>query len=149
MFQHDESRSRSRHFDQPGLEGINDGLRCRLSCRDVPIVGIKPLRPNNGLVAQLRRNRSDTVIDIPKGWTPVLGCNTNDGFDSLLGPLQFSDDLFIGEGGHGRVGPGVDGDLVAFVVGAFEGLRVGDCAGPDDEEGCLLVVGQQVVVQAG
>lgn len=148
MFQHDESCSHGRHFDQPGLEGVNDRLRRRLSRRDVPIVRIKSLRPNNGLIPQLGRNGSDTVIDIPKGWTPVLGCNANNRFDSLLGPFEFSDDLFVGEGGHGRVGPGVDGDLVAFVVGAFEGLWVGDCARSDDEEGCFLVVGQQVVVQA-
>lgn len=44
--------------------------------------------------------------------------------------------------------PSVDSDVMAVVVGALEGLGEGNRAGADNEEGCLLVVGGEVIVQA-
>lgn len=44
--------------------------------------------------------------------------------------------------------PGVDGDLVALVVGALQGRWETDGARADDEEGCLLVVREEVVIES-
>lgn len=41
----------------------------------------------------------------------------------------------------------MDGDVVALLVGTLKGLGIADSAGSDNEEGSLLVVCQQVVVQ--
>lgn len=46
------------------------------------------------------------------------------------------------------MGPGVDGNLVALVIGALQGRWETDSARADDEEGCLLVVLEEVVVQS-
>lgn len=148
VLEDDETSLHGRDLDQPGLESIDDGLSGSSLSRDVPVVGVKVLGPDGGLVTELGGDGTDTVIDISVRGAPVDGGDANDGLDSLLGPLQFSDNLLVGEGGHGGVGPGVDGDVVTVVVGALEGLGEGDGAGSDDEEGGLLAVGQQVVVQA-
>lgn len=148
MLEDDEASLHGRDLDQPGLKSIDDGLGGGSLCRDVPVIGVKVLGPDGGLVTELGGDGTDTVVDISVRGAPVDGGDADDGLNGLLGPLQFSNDLLVGEGGHGGVRPGVDGDMVAVVVGALEGLREGNSAGADDEEGGLLVVGRQVVVQA-
>lgn len=101
MLQNNESGLHGRDLCQPGLKGINDRLSGSSLGRDVPIVGIKVLGPDGSLEAELGGNGTDTVVDVSEGRSPIDGSDTDDGFDGFLGPFEFSDDLSVGEGGHG------------------------------------------------
>lgn len=74
--------------------------------RPAYIVGIKFLSPDRGLVSQLSGDSTDTSIDIAIRWAPVNGCDANNALNSLLSPLELSNNLLVGQRGHGRVGPG-------------------------------------------
>lgn len=90
-------------------------------------------------------NRTDTVIDITVRGAPVGGSNTKNVLDDLLRPTELGDDLFVREGSHGVVTPGVNGNLVLRHVLVLEESGVRDRTRADDEERSLQVDGVEVV----
>jgi len=45
------------------------------------------------------------------------------------------------------MGPGVDGNLVSLFESTLQNFWAADDAGSNNEKGCLLVFGQQVIVE--
>lgn len=103
--------------------------------------------PVDNDVSKLLDNGTDTVVDITIWGTDILHLETSDILDGLLGPLQLSNDLLVGEGGEGVVGPGVGGNVMALVLLTFQDGGVLDDVGAHDEESGLDIVGLEGVQQ--
>jgi len=145
MFHYGEKRDKARVKESVLVHRASKG--CKYAGQGTYVVGIKILGPDRGLVSELGSNSADTVINIAIRRTPVQGRDTNGVKDGLLSPLELSNDLLIGHVGHRGVRPGVDGNVVALLVGALQGGGETDGAGSDDEQSSLLVVGQEVIIE--
>ena len=71
------------------------------------------LVPDDGGQAEdLLSNGADTLVRVTKGRAPVLGDTAASRVvDDLHCPAEFTEDLVVGEGGHVRVCPCVDGEV--------------------------------------
>lgn len=119
---------------------------------DAPVVGVVRLAsgrggPDDRGEAHLKRDGTDTVINVTVRRTHGVGSNANDGADDLLAPAKFGNDLLVGEGGEGVVGPGVNRNLVTLLEFGLEHLRARDDTRTDHEEGGLEVVLVEVFEQ--
>lgn len=129
---------------QMGGHGVDTGSEGGLGVFGVEgkVLGVGGIvGPVNNTVTELADNRTDTVVDVTIWGADVLHSEASDLKDGLLGPLDLGDDLLVGEGGKGEVGPGVGGDVMALVVLLLEDGGVPDDVAAHDEEGGLDIVG--------
>lgn len=105
---------------------------------EIPVIGV--MVPHDGLVTHGVEDTTDTVINVTVWRTDVPRGDTNGLTDSTGGVSELGDDLLIGLGGEGGVGPGVGGNMMALLVGTTQDLGIGEDTGSDDEEGGLDVV---------
>ena len=101
--------------------------------------------PDRSLEAHSLRDGTDTVVDITVRGAPEVGSNTQHILNDLLAPSELSDDLLVGEGGHGMVTPSMYGNLVLRHVLLLQEGGVRDDTRADHEEGRLEVGGVEEV----
>lgn len=114
----------------------------------LPVVSIKSIAsPVNRDIAELLEDKTNTVVDITIRRTHVLEAESGGLHDGLLSPLHLGNDLLIGQGSEGMVGPGVRGQVVALGDLALDGIRVLDDIGTNQEESSRMLVRLQIIQQ--
>lgn len=80
--------------------------------------------PQNSSQTHLMSNCTDTIINIALRRSPTLGSDTSGLFDGLESPIKLCNNLGISLGCHGRMGPGVDTEMMPIVQTALSSSRI-------------------------
>ena len=73
-------------------------------------------------------------LNISVWWPHHVGSHTQDIFDDLFRPAQFSNNLLVGHRSERRVTPGMDCNLMATHVLGLENVGEGNDSGANDEK---------------
>ena len=101
------------------IEGLLVRDSLDLAAVDTPVVGIPLLNdavtivvrdrsPEGGNEVHRFGNGTDTVVDVTVGRPEEDGGHAGDVLDRLASPTQLGDNLLVGQGSEGGMGPGVD-----------------------------------------
>lgn len=116
---------------------------------NVPVVGVKVAAigagPDDGGETHGAGNGADTIVNVTIRRTHCVGGDTSDFLDGLAGPAELGNDLLIGQGGKGRVGPSVDRELVTAHILCLKHLGARNSTRADDKERRLDIGSIEIV----